>query len=247
MINTHSNTKSKIYIIGQIITIMHRVQKLMSNYGYCSRRKAEQLIKDGKVKVNGKTISIGDKASESDKITVNNDLINRQKKICLMLHKPIGCVTAAHDRQYKTVMDYIKIKERVFPVGRLDYNTSGLLLLTNYGDLANKIMHPRYETKKTYEAFIENPITPLQLKSLKCGIELEDGKTRPAEVNALKSDIIEITIHEGRKRIVRRMLKEIGIKVIKLKRTKIGKLTMGDLKPKEYRTLSEKDLEKVFS
>jgi 23S rRNA pseudouridine2605 synthase len=226
---------------------MHRVQKLMSNYGYCSRRKAEQLIKEGKVKVNGKTISIGDKASESDKITVNNDLISRQKKVYLMLHKPVGCVTAAHDRQYKTVMDYIKINERVFPVGRLDYNTSGLLLLTNDGDLANKIMHPRYETKKTYESFIENPITSSQLESIKNGIELEDGKTRPAEVNVLKSDIIELTIHEGRKRIVRRMLKEIGIKVIKLKRTKIGKLTLGDLKPKEYRTLSEKDLEKVFS
>ncbi len=226
---------------------MHRVQKLMSNYGYCSRRKAEKLIEEGKVKVNGKTISIGDKASESDKITVNNELISKQKKVYLMLHKPVGCVTAVHDQQYRTVMHYIKTEERVFPVGRLDYNTSGLLLLTNDGDLANKIMHPRYETKKTYVAFIENPITSSQLKSIKSGIELEDGKTRPAAVNVLKNKIIELTIHEGRNRIVRRMLEEIGVKITSLKRTKIGKLSLGDLKPKEYRILSEKDIEKVFS
>jgi|TARA_Y100000310_G_scaffold22935_2_gene21930 23S rRNA pseudouridine2605 synthase len=219
----------------------------MSNYGYCSRRKAEKLIEEGKVKVNGKTISIGDKASESDKITVNNELISKQKKVYLMLHKPVGCVTAVHDQQYRTVMHYIKTEERVFPVGRLDYNTSGLLLLTNDGDLANKIMHPRYETKKTYVAFIENPITSSQLKSIKSGIELEDGKTRPAAVNVLKNKIIELTIHEGRNRIVRRMLEEIGVKITSLKRTKIGKLSLGDLKPKEYRILSEKDIEKVFS
>ena len=124
---------------------MHRVQKLLSNYGYCSRRKAEEIIKQGRVRVNDKLITIGDKASEEDKIYVDDKLVEKEKKVYLMFNKPVKCVTALNDNKFKTVMDYIKIKERVFPIGRLDYLTSGLLLLTNDGDFANKIMHPRYK------------------------------------------------------------------------------------------------------
>jgi 23S rRNA pseudouridine2605 synthase len=226
---------------------MHRVQKLMSNYGYCSRRKAEELIEKGKVKVNGKTISIGDKASESDSISVNNKVIRKQKKVYLMFNKPINCVTAVKDSQYRTVMYYIKTKERIFPIGRLDYSTSGLLLLTNDGDFANKIMHPRYETKKTYLVSLDQRITNKQIRLIETGIDLEDGKTSPATVKLIKDDLIEITIHEGKNRIIRRMLKEIGLKALSLQRIRIGNLRLGNLKEKEYRNLTQKDRENIFS
>jgi 23S rRNA pseudouridine2605 synthase len=225
---------------------MHRVQKLMSNYGYCSRRKAEELIEQGKVKVNGKTISIGDKASESDTISVNNKVISKQKKVYLMFNKPINCVTAVKDDQYKTVMDYIKTKERIFPIGRLDYGTSGLLLLTNDGDFANKIMHPRYETNKTYLVNLDQNITKDQKRLIETGVDLEDGFTSEATVKLIKADIIEITIHEGRYRIIRRMLEEIGLKAVKLQRIKIGNLSLGNLKETEYRNLTKKDCEDIF-
>jgi len=226
---------------------MHRVQKLLSNYGYCSRRKAEELIKEGKVKVNNKIISIGDKASENDKIYVNNKLIKTQKKVYLMLNKPIGCVTALKDGQYKTIMEFIKIEERVFPIGRLDYNTSGIILLTNDGDFANKVMHPRYETKKTYSAETDKPVTKEDIESIEAGIELEDGKTRPAKVKIHSANLIEITIHEGKNRIIRRMLKALRIKTISLERTRIGKLSLGNLKQGTYKNLTKKDIEKIFS
>jgi len=226
---------------------MQRVQKLLSNYGYCSRRKAEELIEQGKVRVNDKVISLGDKASESDKIYVEDKLVKKQKKIYLMFHKPIGCVTALKDDQYKTIFDYINFKERIFPIGRLDYNTSGLLLLTNDGDFANKVMHPRYETKKTYLAKIDGLISGKQIRLIEEGVEIKDGKTRPAKVKVPKKGFLEITIHEGKNRIIRRMLQEVGMKTITLERTKIGKLGLGKLKQKEYKNLTEKDINDIFS
>ena len=138
---------------------MHRVQKLLSNYGYCSRRKAEELIKEGRVRVNSKVITIGDKADLKDKIYVDDKLVGKDKFVYLMFNKPVGCVTALNDKHYKTVMEYIKIQERVFPVGRLDYNTSGLLFLTNDGDFSNKVIHPRYEVEKTYLVTLDEEIT----------------------------------------------------------------------------------------
>jgi len=197
------------------------VQKLLSNYGYCSRRKAEELIKQGKVKVNNKIISIGDKASEKDKIYVNGKLINQEKRVYIMFHKPADCVTALYDKKYKTVMSYIKIKERIFPVGRLDYNTSGLLLLTNDGDFANKIMHPSHEIKKTYLVGLGKEITEQQINQIEKGIILKDGKTSSAKIKKLNPTLVEITIHEGKNRIVRRIFKELNIYVRFLKRIKI--------------------------
>jgi pseudouridine synthase len=225
---------------------MHRVQKLLSNYGYCSRRKAEELIKAGRVKVNGRVISIGDKASEKDKIFVDGKPVMPEKKIYLMFHKPRGCLTAVSDERMKTVMDFIKIRERVVPVGRLDYNTSGLLLLTNDGDFANKVMHPRHEIKKTYMIGLKNRIGSGQIVQMQSGIELEEGTTAPAKIRKIRPDLIEITIHEGKKRIVRRMCEKIGLEIKFLHRTRIGKLELRDLKPGRYWFLKEKDLEKIF-
>ncbi len=225
---------------------MQRVQKLLSNYGYCSRRKAEKLIEEGRVKVNDKTITIGDKAKEKDKIYVDNKLINKEKKLYLIFNKPINCVTALTDDKYQTVMHYIKIKERVFPIGRLDYKTSGLLLLTNDGDFANKIMHPSYEIKKTYKVEVDKFVSINSIKKIEQGMHLEDGKTAPAEVNQLKDRVLEITIHEGKNRIIRRMMKSLGYQIKTLKRTKISNLELGSLKLGTFRELTEKEKNKIF-
>jgi len=226
---------------------MHRVQKLLSNYGYCSRRKAEELIKQGRVRVNNKIITIGDKAKETDDIYVNDELVKKQQKVYLMFNKPLGCVTAVKDPIFDTVMDYVKVKERVFPIGRLDYNTSGLLLFTNDGDFANNVMHPRYEIKKTYLVGLRDKITDKQIKQIEKGVMLEDGKTSPANVKKQNPNLIEITIHEGKNKIIRRILKKIDLKIRFLKRIRIGKLELKDLKEGKYRFLTEKDKEKIFA
>ncbi len=225
---------------------MQRVQKLLSNYGYCSRRKAEQLIAEGKVKVNGKVISLGDKASADDKITVNGKLVRKEKKVYIMLNKPQHCVTALKDTQYKTVMDHIRVKERVFPVGRLDYNTTGLLLLTNDGDFANKVMHPRNETKKTYLVEIHKPITNKEIQKIEKGVQLEDGKTSPAKIKKHNPGLLEITIHEGKNRIIKRMFQELGFKVLSLSRIKIGNLGLEELKLGQWRYLGQSELKKII-
>lgn len=225
---------------------MQRVQKLLSNYGYCSRRKAEELIAAGKVKVNDKIISLGDKATEKDKITVEGKEVKKERKVYLMFNKPAGCVTALRDERYKTVMDYIKIKERVFPIGRLDFNTSGLLLLTNDGDFANRLMHPRYEVNKTYLVQTDRNPTKKETLMLEQGVKLEDGQTSPAKITIVKDNLLQITIHEGRNRIIRRMLKKVGIYVKGLKKIKVGRLSLGDLAEGKYRKLSEKEIRKYL-
>ena len=225
---------------------MHRVQKLLSNYGYCSRRKAEQLIEGGKVKVNGKVISLGDKAEETDKITVNGKPVKKVRKIYLMFNKPLKCVTALTDPKYKTIKDYIKLKERIFPIGRLDYNTSGLLLLTNDGDFANKVMHPRYQIKKTYLVRTNRPLTSSEQLEFKRGIDLEDGKTHPAKIQQLGPKLFQVTIHEGKNRIIRRMFKALNITVLTLERVQIGKLKLLDLPVGRYKPLTRKDMQRIF-
>jgi 23S rRNA pseudouridine2605 synthase len=223
---------------------MHRVQKLLSNYGFCSRRKAEELIKAGRVKVNNKTITIGDKAKETDKIYVDNKIVQKPKKIYIAFHKPMGCVTALTDQYRKTIMDYIKIKERIFPVGRLDHNASGLLILTNDGDLANKIAHPRFETKKTYLAKLDHPIKH-EIQLLEKGVEVDRRKVK-ARIKKINPTTIEITIHEGRHKIVKRLLKAVNFRVQSLKRIRIGELRLGNLKPGEYKFLKKEDIDKIF-
>jgi len=225
---------------------MQRVQKLLSNYGYTSRREAEELIKQRKVKVNGKTVSIGDKASQDDIITVNGKELKRERRVYLMFHKPRGCVTALTDREHKTVMDFIKIKERVFPIGRLDYNTSGLLLLTNDGDFANKIMHPSNKIKKSYLVRINKPLDRRSLRQLENGVILDDGKTSPARISLLGRNLIQITIHEGRNRIIRRMLRRVGYQVRELQRVSIGHLRLDNLRPGRYRKLNRKDINRIL-
>lgn len=225
---------------------MPRVHKIISERGYCSRRKAEELIKEGRVKVNGKVVSIGNKAAENDKIEVDGKVLKQQKKVYLMLNKPIKFITALKDARRDTVMDLIRVKEGIFPVGRLDYYTSGLLLLTNDGEFSNKVSHPRYNVKKTYLAELNKPITNEHIKRIEKGIRLEDGLTSPAKVRKLELNHAQITLHEGKNRIVRRIFDSLGYKVRALKRTKIGNLELGTLKPGKYRMLNPKDIEKIF-
>jgi 23S rRNA pseudouridine2605 synthase len=210
---------------------MQRVQKLLSNYGYCSRREAEKLIIEGRVCVNGEKVSLGDKAAAKDKITVDGKPIDREHKVYIMLNKPTGCVSAVRDRNFKTVMEYVKVKERVFPIGRLDFNTSGLLLLTNDGDFANRVMHPRYGMSKTYLVELDRELSNSEKALIEKGIMLDDGKTSPAQVLIHPRYRYEITIKEGKKRVIRRIFEKLRIPIHFLIRVRIGDLKLGGLKP----------------
>ena len=224
----------------------HRVQKLLSNYGFCSRRKAEELIIAGKVQVNGKVVKIGDQATEADKITVDGKPVFVQKKLYIIFHKPTGCATALEDKFQRTIMHYIKLRERVFPIGRLDFNTSGLLLLTNDGDFANSIMHPRYEVKKTYLVETKEPIEQSDLGKIEHGVKLDDGMTSPAKTKQTAPNKAEIVIHEGKNRIIRRMMGFLGYHVLSLQRIRIGKLELGNLQPGKYRQMTEDEKKLIF-
>lgn len=226
---------------------MERLQKVIAQAGFASRRKAEQLIIEGKVTVNGKVVTeLGTKVSPSDKVEVSGVPVEGQEKVYFLFYKPRGVISAvSDDKNRKVVTDYFPfIEQRIFPVGRLDYDTSGLLLLTNDGEFANLLTHPRYEIDKTYVARLNGIPQRYMLKQLASGIKLEDGKTAPAKVKELSADKkkqranIEITIHEGRNRQVRRMFEAIGFEVQKLKREKYAFLTLKGLNAGEFRELT---------
>lgn len=224
-----------------------RVQKIISNAGYCSRRKAEELIEKGLVFVNSRRIHLGDRAdARKDEITVNGKKLEFSKKIYLIFNKPYGYLTTTKDpKNSKTIMRFIKTKERVYPVGRLDKDSEGLLILTNDGDFANKIMHPRYEINKTYFVAVDKKISDENIKNLEEGVLVEERKTSKAKVERLTEKEFNITIHEGRKRIIRKMLAALGYNVVRLIRISIGKLQLGDLKAGRCRELSEKEKELI--
>ena len=229
-----------------------RLQKVMAHAGVASRRKSEEIIKEGRVKVNGKVVTeMGVKVDpEVDKIEVDEKVISKEKRVYLLLYKPEGYVTTVDDpRGRKTVLDLIKgIKQRIYPVGRLDYDTSGLLLLTNDGQLTYVLTHPSHEIEKTYLVKAKGYISDQKLNNLEKGIELTDGLTAPAKAELInrKSENTEftLTIHEGRNRQVRRMCKKIGNPVNKLKRISFAHLDLSELNPGEYRHLSDEELKK---
>jgi len=236
--------------------MLERIQKIISAAGVTSRRAAEQLIIEGRVRVNGKVVTeLGTKAdAENDHIKVDGKLINpSQPKIYLMLNKPAGYVTTLSDPEKRqTVQDLLKgVKTRVYPVGRLDYHTEGLLLLTNDGDFAHRIMHPLHGFSKTYQAKIKGVLDDKTIAILEKGVYLEDGRTAPAEIRKIRKEVanswIEIIIREGKKRQVRRMLERVGHSVVKLKRTKIGFVPLGDLPLGAYRHLTREEIEALSS
>lgn len=232
-----------------------RLQKYMADCGVASRRKCEEYIMNGLVKVNGEIVTeLGVKVnSKKDIIEYNGQkLTNKNKYIYILLNKPIGYVTTAKDQfGRQTVLDLIKgINERIVPVGRLDMYTSGALILTNDGDFVYKVTHPKYEIEKTYVATVLGIIQNEAIQKLTNGVEIEDYITKPAKVKILKIDYekqlsrIEITIHEGKNREVRKMCEAVGYKVIALHRSKIGNVNVKDLKIGEWRYLNKKEIEK---
>lgn len=232
---------------------MERLQKVITNSGYCSRRKAEELIKNGKVMVNGKKIEeLGFKVDGNDIITVENKILKKENKEYILLYKPRGVVTTTSDEKgRKTVLDLIETNKRLYPVGRLDYDTSGLLLLTNDGELTNILIHPKNEIDKVYIAKINGIMNGFEIKTLEKGVLIDGKKTAPCKVKVRKkekdSSIIELTIHEGKNHQVKKMFETIGFKVLKLKREKLAFLNLSGLKPGEYRYLSIKEVKMLYS
>ncbi|MDD3839237.1 MAG: pseudouridine synthase [Clostridia bacterium] len=228
-----------------------RLQKFMAQCGVASRRKSEEIITQGRVKVNGKTASQpGLKIKPGvDKVTVDGKkIVKEDKKIYILLNKPSGCVTTADDQfGRKKVLDYIgDINYRIYPVGRLDYETEGLLILTNDGELTNKLLHPRNQVEKRYLAILDGVPSSGKLHIFKKGIRLEDGITSPAFIKINKivdgNAVVTIGIKEGRNRQIRRMCQRIGHKVLYLKRIAIQNLEIGSLQPGQWRLLNNKEI-----
>ena len=233
---------------------MERLQKVIAHAGLASRRKAEELILEGRVKVNGKVErELGIKVGPSDRIEVDGIPVEREEPVYFLLYKPRGVISSVKDdKGRKTVTDFFAhIPQRIYPVGRLDYDTSGALLLTNDGEFANLLMHPSSEVDKVYVAKVKGIPSKEQLRSLEKGIKLEDGKTAPARAKLLSLDkkkdtsIVELTIHEGRNRQVRRMFEAIGHQVLKLKRERYGNLTLHGLSSGESKELTPHEVKQL--
>ena len=237
-----------------------RLQKYLAKCGIASRRKCEELILNGNVTVNGKTVTeLGTKVKENDEVKFEGRIVKpEEEKIYILLNKPIGYVTTSKDQfDRDSVLDLVKIKTRVVPVGRLDMYTSGALILTNDGDFVNKLTHPKNEINKTYNVTLKGNITKDEVKNLEQGVEISNNGekylTRPAEVRILKIDEeknfsrIQITIHEGKNRQVRKMCEAINKKVLALHRSKIGNLDVKDLKIGSWRYLTYKEIKNVIN
>ncbi len=233
--------------------MLERIQKILSTAGIASRRKAEQLILEGRITVNGRPASIGMKADiQKDHIKVDGKLIKRtQQSLYLMLNKPRGYITSLSDPEGRpTVRDLIQgIRHRVYPVGRLDFDSEGLLILTNDGELTNAILHPGREVPKTYVVKVKGVLDDTDIEKLRKGIKLEDGLTAPAQVRrkgiAEANSWIEITIYEGRKRQIRRMIERLNHSVIRLKRIGIDGIELGSLPPGAFRYLSADEIRRL--
>jgi len=232
-----------------------RINKFLSSLGIASRRAIDKYIEEGRIKVNGVIASTGVDVTEEDEIYIDNKKIetNRiEEKVYFMLNKPLEVLSASSDdRGRKTVVDLIKTDKRIFPIGRLDYMTSGLILLTNDGELFNRLVHPKSEIYKKYYIKVFGEVKKEEIEELKKGVLLEDGKTLPAKVSGIKYDknktSMYISIREGRNRQIRRMIEKFGYKVLMLRREKIGELSLGDLKEGKYRELTREEIEYLYS
>ncbi|HBA86906.1 MAG TPA: pseudouridine synthase [Geobacter sp.] len=234
--------------------MQERLQKILSQAGIASRRESESIILDGRVAVNGTVVTeLGTKADpDTDTITVDGKPVAiEEKRVYILLYKPVGYMTTMKDPEGRPIVsDLLKeVKERVYPIGRLDYNTEGLLLLTNDGALANTLMHPSHEVDKGYLVRVSGQVSAVQIKKLSDGVKLEDGMTAPAKVapfsESENNTWISITIHEGRYRQVRRMCEAVGLSVVRLKRARYDFLEIGEMKPGEFRFLSAEEVAKL--
>lgn len=226
-----------------------RVQKLLAAAGIGSRRECEQLIADGRVTVNGRVVTLGERAApDSDVVAVDGERVNVDPdQVYIALNKPRGVVTTAADPQGRpTVLDLVNLPQRLFPVGRLDQDTEGLLLLTNDGGLAHALTHPSFQVPRVYVALVAGPVRSRTLAALRSGVELDDGPARPLDVRLLSEEagkaLLEITMTEGRKREIRRMLAALGVVVQRLARVKYGDVELGDLRQGKWRFLTAREV-----
>lgn len=233
---------------------MERLQKVIAQAGICSRRKAEKLILNGKVRVNGEVAPLGMKVSGSDIVTVDGKTINKELKEYYLLNKPRGVIcSSSDDKGRKTVVDLINTDKRIYPVGRLDYDTTGALILTNDGELANILSHPKSEIEKLYYVKIEGKLLGEEIHTLERGIVVAGEKMRPDKIKFRKYDIktnstyVSVILHEGHNHEVKKLFEYVNHPVIKLKRESIAFLNVVDLKSGEYRKLSTKEVQKLYS
>ena len=235
---------------------MERLQKVIANSGFCSRRKAEELISQGKVKVNNQIVTEqGTKVSNDDRIEINGTLLPlKEEKEYYLLYKPEKTISSVKDEKgRKTVTELIPSKGRIYPVGRLDYDTTGVLLLTNDGELTNILTHPKNKIEKFYRAKVTGVVTREEVMKIKKGIEIEGRKTIPTYVKVKKvnqetqTTIIYLGINEGRNHIVKKIMSALGHKVIELKRERVAFLTLDGLKKGDYRPLTIKEVKKLYS
>ncbi|MFQ8603229.1 MAG: pseudouridine synthase [Anaerovoracaceae bacterium] len=228
-----------------------RLNKYIASAGICSRRKADELISNGNVKINGAVVTqMGVSVGENDRVEVNGKLLDSEgRKVYVAVNKPLGYITSMEDEKGRaTVAELVgDIAERIFPVGRLDYNTTGLLIMTNDGELANRIIHPRHEVYKTYVARVSGIISDARIARLRKGVDIGGFITSPAKVKLIKqfprSAVVEIKIREGRNRQVRKMFAAVGNKVQELQRTEIGDIKLGRLMEGHYRKLTKEEIE----
>jgi 23S rRNA pseudouridine2605 synthase len=230
-----------------------RLQKILASAGYGSRRACEEIILAGRVRVNGAIASLGDKADPlQDRIQVDTQTIPHQEQLVyIALYKPRGVVSAVSNQdQRKTVTELVDIPERVYPVGRLDVDSEGLILLTNDGELTNRLTHPRFNHEKEYKVLVARRPDPEQIETWQRGVVLEDGyRTAPADVRFIepsgKGAWLRVIMHEGKKRQIREIGSKIGLPVVKIIRTRIGSLKLGVLKPRQWRRLSENEVKEL--
>jgi 23S rRNA pseudouridine2605 synthase len=224
-----------------------RLAKYLAHAGVASRRAAEEIVRSGRVAVGGEQVlDPARSVSESDAVTLDGELVTAPagERVVYAVNKPAGVVSTASDTHgRRTVISLVPSPTRLYPVGRLDINTTGLILLTDDGELAYRLTHPRFEVEKTYRATVQPPVRDTTLRRLRTGVPLEDGMSAPARVRRLAPDVIELTLHEGRKRQVRRMCEAVGHRVRHLERVAFGPLALGGLGPGEYRRLTAEELQ----
>lgn len=232
---------------------MERLQRILASHGVASRRASEQIILDGKVKVNGKVVrELGAKADPNkDRIEVEGRLLQPQQHRYLMLNKPSGYITTAHDeRSRRTVMDLIDLRERVYPVGRLDRDTEGLLLLTNDGELANRVTHPRYEIDKEYQILTHLRPSGQTMGAVLKGVRVDGSLVVPSEFRILRETAegieLKLVIHSGINRVVRKMMDQYGIEIARLRRTRVGPIALGRMPVGRWRDLSPGEVAGIF-
>lgn len=231
-------------------TVPIRLNKFLANAGVCSRREADEYIRAGVVKVNGEVVTeLGTKVMRTDEVVFHDQPVSLEKKVYVLLNKPKDCVTTSDDpQQRKTVMDLVKnvCPERIYPVGRLDRNTTGVLLLTNDGDLASKLTHPKYLKKKVYHVFLDKNVTAHDMQKIAEGVELEDGEVHADAIeyaHDTDKNQVGIEIHSGKNRIVRRIFESLGYHVIKLDRVQFAGLTKKNLRRGDWRFLTAQEVD----